>query len=151
MRRDPDCVFCRIVAGSAPGIMLAEDVAALAFMDIHPANPGHCLVIPKAHWPTVFDIPPEEFASVARLAVRVAAAVDAVVRPAGLSLVQANGASAGQTVPHLHVHVLPRRQGDDLPLNWSRTTQVARSQIAELGERIRSRLAAAPVRQPNAS
>ena len=62
----PSCVFCAIVAGGAPCWRLFEDDDTLAFMDIHPANDGHCLVIPKAHRPTVFDIAPAEFAAVAR-------------------------------------------------------------------------------------
>jgi histidine triad (HIT) family protein len=116
MPRDPDCVFCQIVADTGKCLLLAEDPEALAFMDIHPANPGHCLVIPKGHWPTVFDIPSNAFASVGRLVVRVAAGVQQALRPPGLSLVQANGPAANQTVAHLHVHVLPRQRDDSAAL-----------------------------------
>ena len=140
MRQDSDCVFCQIVADTRKCELLAEDPAALAFMDVHPANPGHCLVIPKGHWPSIFDIPPNEFAAVARLVVRVAAAVRTAMGPAGLSLVQANGEAAGQTVPHLHVHVLPRREDDGLLLNWPRTGAGDRRQIAEIAVRIRGDL-----------
>lgn len=140
MPHDLDCVFCQIVADTGKCVLLAEDTAALAFMDIHPANPGHCLVIPKGHWPTVFDIPPDDFAAVARLTVRVAAGVRGALRPSGLSLVQANGRAANQTVPHLHVHVLPRREDDQLLLDWSRTSAVDGGRLAELAARIRSHL-----------
>ena len=91
-----------------------EDGATLALMDKHPANDGHCLVITKEHYETVFEPPPEDFAAVARTVVKVAAAVQGALQPPGLSLVQANGRAAGQSVPHLHVHVLPRREKDDL-------------------------------------
>ena len=140
MTRDPACVFCQIVEDTRRCVLLAEDEAALAFMDIHPANDGHCLVIPKTHCPTLFETPPDVFASVARLTVRVANAVQVALRPDGLSLVQANGGGANQTVPHLHVHVLPRRTGDGLPLNWSRTTQADPARIAGTAARIREHL-----------
>jgi histidine triad (HIT) family protein len=111
-------------------------------MDIHPANPGHCLVIPKGHWPTVFDIPADAFAAVARLVARIATGVQRALAPSGLSLVQANGPAAGQTVPHLHVHILPRRADDRLPLNWPRTGVGDADGIAEIATRIRDRLSA---------
>ena len=140
MPRDPDCVFCQIVSDTGTCLLLAEDPQALAFMDIHPANPGHCLVMPKGHWPTVFDIPPDAFASVARLVVRVAAGVQQALRPPGLSLVQANGPAANQTVAHLHVHVLPRQKDDRLLLNWSRDGAGDADHMAEIAAQIRDRL-----------
>jgi histidine triad (HIT) family protein len=109
-------------------------------MDIHPANDGHCLVIPKAHCPTIFETPSDVFAAVSRLVVRVARSVQDALQPEGLSLVQANGGAANQTVPHLHVHVLPRRTDDRLPLNWHRTTEGDPDRIAELAARIRAYL-----------
>jgi histidine triad (HIT) family protein len=132
-----DCVFCQIVADVTKCTLLVNEPKAMAFMDINPANPGHCLVIPKRHWPTVFDIPPDEFATVARLAVQIAAGVEAALRPPGLSLVQANGPAANQTVPHLHVHVLPRYENDGLLLNWLRTGGGDSAQIVDVAARIR--------------
>jgi len=109
-------------------------------MDIHPANEGHCLVIPKKHFATVFEIPPDVFSAVGRLTVRLILAVHEVLQPAGLSLVQANGGAAHQTVPHLHIHVLPRQDEDGLLLNWDRTGGGDSSRIAELAEQIRRQL-----------
>lgn len=137
MPHDPECVFCQIVADIGKCLLLAEAPEALAFMDIHPANLGHCLVIPKGHWPTVYDIPPDAFAEVARLVVRVAAGVQRALDPPGLSLVQANGLAANQTVSHLHVHVLPRQNNDRLLLNWSRTGSGDQAEMAAMAERIR--------------
>lgn len=118
MTADPDCVFCKIVAGAIPCLKLYEDAHTLAFMDINPVNDGHALAVAKGHWPTVLDIPPELLGQVALTAQRVARAVSRALSPAGINLAQANGAGAGQTVPHLHIHVLPRRDGDGLSLNW---------------------------------
>jgi histidine triad (HIT) family protein len=135
-----DCVFCAIVAAVSPCEKLFEDQATLAFMDINPANDGHCLVIPKAHHREVFDMPPEAFAAVAATVVKVARAVNDVLRPGGVSLVQANGALAGQTVPHVHVHVLPRRADDNLLINWRRNRTADPARIAVIAERLRERL-----------
>jgi histidine triad (HIT) family protein len=136
----PSCVFCEIVRRREPCVLLYEDGATLALMDKHPANDGHCLVITKEHYETVFETPPEDFAAVARTVVKVAAAVQGALQPPGLSLVQANGRAAGQSVPHLHVHVLPRREKDDLPINWSRHKESNVTRIAELAASIRSYL-----------
>lgn len=140
MTRDPACVFCQIVEDTNRCTLLAEDEAALAFMDIHPANEGHCLVVPKAHYPTIFETPPDVFAAVACLVIQIAGTVQAALQPDGLSLVQANGGAANQTVPHLHIHVLPRRTGDGLALNWSRTARGNPARIAEIAARIREHL-----------
>ena len=116
---DADCVFCKIVAGKLPCFKLLEDETTIAFMDINPVNPGHALAVAKGHWPTVDVIPPDILANVARTAQRVAKAAIGALAPAGVNLVQANGPAAGQSVPHLHIHIMPRRAGDDVSLNWT--------------------------------
>src|SRR4029077_16381979 len=108
----------------------------LAFMDINPVHDGHCLVIPKAHYPTVFEITPEAMAAVARAAIGLAKAVDAAVKPDGLNLVQSNGPGAAQSVGHFHIHVLPRRIGDELLVNWP-LKPGDMAHIAEIAGRIR--------------
>ena len=118
MRTDPNCIFCKIVAGAIPCFKLYEDDATLAFMDINPANPGHSLAIAKEHWPDLYAMPPALLGPVAQTAQRVAAAVKKTVEPDGINLAQANGPGAGQSVFHFHVHVLPRLDGDELKLNW---------------------------------
>jgi histidine triad (HIT) family protein len=139
-----ECIFCSIVADVSPCHQIYRDAATLAFMDINPANEGHCLVIPQAHFGTVFEMPPEAFAAVASTVVKVARAVNDELRPGGLSVLQANGALAGQTVPHVHVHVLPRRADDNLLINWDRDRTDAKTadhaRIAAIAERLRSRL-----------
>ena len=118
MASDPSCIFCRIVAGEVPCFKLCEDTETLAFMDINPAHDGHALVIPKAHHPTVFEIPPDAIAAAARTAARVARAVNQELKPDGLNLIQSNGKGAAQSVGHFHFHVVPRQFGDDLLVNW---------------------------------
>jgi histidine triad (HIT) family protein len=143
-----ECIFCRIVRGEEPCEGIYRGRKTLAFMDIRPVNDGHCLVIAKAHFESIFEMPPELFGLVACAAARVARVVGEVLRPDGLSLVQANGAFAGQTVRHLHVHVLPRRDGDNLLMNWDRggtdSNLADRARIAEIAGKLRARLALKP-------
>ena len=83
MKTDADCIFCKIVVGQMPCFKLLEDDGTLAIMDIHPANEGHCLVLSKEHFPTVFDISDETFAAVSYSVNRVARAVNKVLETAG--------------------------------------------------------------------
>jgi histidine triad (HIT) family protein len=115
---DDGCVFCKIVAGQLPCFKLLEDDQTIAFMDINPVNAGHALAVAKGHWPTVDVIPAEVLAAVAKTAQKVAKAVVKELKPNGVNLIQANGAGAGQSVPHLHIHIMPRRAGDAVALNW---------------------------------
>ena len=118
MTTDSDCIFCKILEGEIPCIKVFEDDDTLCFMDINPAQEGHALVIPRDHWPDVHAIPDDAIGAVARTARRVAGAVNSALRPDGINLVQANGRGAAQSVGHFHMHVLPRRMGDELKLNW---------------------------------
>ncbi len=118
MSESGDCIFCKIVEGDIPSFKIFEDERTLAFMDINPANEGHCLVIPKTHTRDVFDINERDVAAVAKSVRRVARAVQATLQPDGINLAQSNGAAAGQSVFHFHMHVLPRRSGDGLKMNW---------------------------------
>ena len=139
MTRGPNCIFCKIVAGEIPSEKLYEDSETLAFMDINPVHDGHCLVIPKEHYPTVFDVAPDAFAAAARTAIKVATAVNAATKPDGLNLIQSNGPGAAQSVQHVHLHVLPRRMRDGLAINWA-LKPGDRARIAEVAERIRAAL-----------
>ncbi len=118
MSHESDCIFCTIVAGEIPSFKLYEDDATLAFMDINPFNPGHCLVIPKAHHPDLFAMTEAAFGAVGGTAVKVARAVRQVCEPDGMNLVQANGPAAGQTVYHFHLHIFPRANDDGAEMNW---------------------------------
>jgi len=115
---DPDCIFCKIVAGAVPCFKIYEDDATLSFLDINPVNPGHALIIPKRHSPNLLATPDEDLQAVIPVVKRIAAAVQEELSPDGINLHQANGPGAAQSVLHFHIHVVPRRFGDSLVVNW---------------------------------
>jgi histidine triad (HIT) family protein len=116
---DPDCVFCKIVAGELPATIVARDERTIAFMDIQPASRGHVLVIPRAHCRDIHEIEPEDLAAVAASAQRIAAKAVAVLGADGVNLLNSSGAAAWQTVFHFHLHVIPRYEDDPLRLPWT--------------------------------
>ena len=118
MAADPNCLFCRIVAGEVPSTRVREDERTIAFMDISPATRGHALVIPREHARDIHEIDPDDLAAVARMAQRVAKKAKANLGAAGVNLLQSSGEHAWQTVFHLHVHVIPRYEDDPLKLPW---------------------------------
>ena len=112
-----ECVFCDIVAGSSPASVVHQDDAAIAFMTVEPVNPGHVLVIPKAHVPYMKDMDEETGAHLFRVAMRVEKAIrDSGLRCEGINLFLADGEAAGQEIFHLHIHVFPRFKGDRFKL-----------------------------------
>jgi histidine triad (HIT) family protein len=113
-----DCVFCRIVAGEIPAARVADDEHTVAFMDAGQVNPGHVIVAAKAHYETILDLDDDVAGALFRTAARVARAVEGAFRPAGFTLLQANRPAGFQTVPHVHLHVLPRHEGDGVGLQW---------------------------------
>jgi histidine triad (HIT) family protein len=115
---DPDCLFCKIVAGEIPATIVAEDERTVAFMDINPATRGHALVIPRAHVRDVHEIDPDDLGAVAAAAQRVAARQRDRLGADGVNLLNSSGAAAWQTVFHFHMHVIPRYSGDPLKLPW---------------------------------
>lgn len=137
-----DCIFCKIVAGEIPSIKLFEDDATIAFMDINPANPGHALAIIKDHWENLFEVPAIMLSAVAQTAQRIAIAIHASLAPGGINLVQANGPAALNSVPHLHIHIVPRTDGDDLKLNWGHHPGDL-EEIGLIADRIRAALPSA--------
>lgn len=116
--RDPDCLFCRIVAGEIPATVVAEDEHTLAFMDINPATRGHVLVVPRAHAQDLLSIDSDDLRHVIVAAQRLAGAVKERLGAAGVNLINSCGAAAWQTVFHFHIHVIPRYEGDPLQLPW---------------------------------
>lgn len=139
MADDANCVFCKIVAGTIPSFKLYEDAATLAFLDINPGNPGHALVIPKAHVANLYASADKDLAAVMATVRKVATAIEKTVRPDGLNLLQANGPGAAQSVFHFHMHILPRRNGDELKMNWG-LKPGDKGEIAALAEKIRANL-----------
>ena len=113
-----ECVFCRIVARQIPATVVHEDDETLAFMDLGQVNPGHVLVAVKKHAENLYALDDAQAGAVLRAAARVARAIRDAFQPEGLSVYQANGSAAGQTVLHYHVHLVPRHAGDGMALSW---------------------------------
>ena len=134
-----DCVFCKIRDGQIPSIKIYEDDRTLAFMDINPLNAGHCLVIPRAHAATLFEAEPVDLQAAITAAQKVARALREALAPDGLNMVQANGAAAFQSVPHFHLHLIPRWNNDGKGFDW-KLVPGDRDQIMKAGERLRALL-----------
>ena len=135
-----DCVFCKIVAGQIPSTRVHEDEHTLAFMDLGQVNPGHVLVAVKKHAANLFELDDVQAAAVARTSTRVARAIRDAFAPAGLSVYQANGKAAGQTVFHYHVHLLPRHDADGMELSWP-VKNPPREKLEDYAGQIRRKLA----------
>jgi histidine triad (HIT) family protein len=116
--RDPDCIFCKIVAGELPSALVDEDDRTISFMDIAPATRGHALVVPRAHAADLLSVGEEDLLAVASAAQRLAGRAKERLGADGVNLLNACGAVAFQSVFHFHVHVIPRYEGDGLRLPW---------------------------------
>ena len=115
---DPDCLFCKIVAGEIPATKVHEDERTIAFMDINPATRGHLLVIPREHATDLLDVGAEDLAACAATAQALARRAIDKLGADGVNLLNSCRAAAWQTVFHFHVHVIPRYNGDPLRLPW---------------------------------
>ncbi len=113
-------VFTRIVRGEIPAAKVYEDEHTIAFMDAGQVNPGHVIVATKKQVETILDLDDALAAALFATAVRVARAVDAAFQPEGITVLQANKPAGWQTVPHVHLHVLPRYANDGVALTWPR-------------------------------
>jgi histidine triad (HIT) family protein len=119
MARDPECVFCRIVAGELPATVVHADDRTMAFMDLNPATRGHLLVVPREHATDLFSIPAEDLAACAETARTLGVGMRERLGADGVNLLNSNGRAAWQTVFHFHMHVIPRYDGDPLRLPWT--------------------------------
>ena len=135
-----DCVFCRIVARQIPASVVYEDQHTLAFMDLGQVNPGHVLVTVKGHADNLYGLDDTQAAAVMRSAARIARAIRDAFKPAGLSMYQANGKAAGQTVFHYHVHLVPRHDDDGMALTWP-VKNPPREKLEEYAARIKTSMA----------
>ena len=111
-----DCIFCKIIAGEIPSFKVYEDENSLAFLDIAPVNPGHTLIVPKKHYVNMEEIPEDQLCQLAAVIKKIGKAVKDGLGAEGYNVTENNDPISGQIVPHLHFHVIPRRQGDGLRL-----------------------------------
>ena len=114
-----DCIFCKIVEGKIPAAKVYEDGKTFAFLDILPANKGHCLVVPKSHSQNLIDISEEDLIALMKTAKKIAKAMSLSFGNASFNIVMNNGKEAGQVVFHAHIHLIPRFQKDRLRIKWS--------------------------------
>jgi histidine triad (HIT) family protein len=131
-----DCVFCKIRDGELPSMRIYEDDLTLAIMDINPLNSGHCLVIVKSHAPTLWDASEADLQAAIATAQKVAVGLKVAVKPDGLNVLQANGPAAFQSVPHFHLHLIPRWNNDGKGFDWPLVAG-DRAQIQAVGVRLR--------------
>ena len=135
-----ECVFCRIVAGQIPASVVHADDEIIAFMDLGQVNPGHVLVAVRRHAQDIYALDERQAAALFAAAARVARGIRAAFAPHGLSVYQANGKAAGQTVLHLHLHLVPRYESDAMSLTWP-VKNPSRDELEEHAARIRAALA----------
>lgn len=136
------CIFCDLIRGAAEVSMVYEDSVAIAFLDIQPVNPGHVLVVPRAHYELVQDIPRRVAAHLFDVATKLIPVIQCAVGASDLNIIVNSGAAAGQNVMHYHIHLIPRREGDgfDVPLPFSGSLMPNREQMEAMAARIGSLL-----------
>ena len=132
-----DCVFCMIRDGKIPSAKVYDDDRTLAFMDINPLTRGHCLVVTKTHAATLYDAEVEDLKAAIATAKKVAGALRKSLNPDGLNVLQANGAAAFQSVPHFHLHLIPRWTGDGKGFDW-KLVPGNREEIMATADRVRA-------------
>ncbi|QOJ15617.1 MAG: HIT domain-containing protein [Planctomycetia bacterium] len=130
-------IFTRIIRGEIPCHRVHEDALTFAFLDIAPLAPGHTLVIPRREVALLHELTADEAAALARTAALLAPRILAAVGATAYNLLQNNGSAAGQVVPHVHVHIIPRREGDGLGYRWN-ARSAAPEELAALATKIRA-------------
>jgi histidine triad (HIT) family protein len=148
MKEEGTCPFCEIISGSIPAKKVYEDSSSLAFLDINPRNPGHTLVVPRKHYATILDIPEKEAGRLFQAVKQVASAVQAGMKAQGISISQSNGAAAGQLVPHMHFHVIPRflREGPQALEGMLSVKKMPEQTLDRVAESIKARMGRAPAK-----
>jgi histidine triad (HIT) family protein len=136
---EDSCIFCRIAQKQVPASLVYEDETVMAFLDIKPLNEGHTLVIPKAHYENIFEIPQELITHLHGVTQQIAFAVKKASNADGISIIQQNGKAAGQDIFHLHVHVIPRYGGQKLP-SFSAIAEADKEKLSQTAAKIRKHL-----------
>ncbi len=138
---EDNCIFCKIIRGEIPSSVIFEDEHSMAFMDAFPVTEGHCLLIPKKHYVNMFDVDPEVVAYLAKKLVDLTKMVQKATGAEGVLNTVANGEGAGQEVPHLHFHIIPRNKGSPFGFKFPpdyRESMAEREDLDRIAEKIRS-------------
>ena len=138
--RDSNCIFCKILAGEIPSATVYEDDDFKAILDVNPAARGHVIILSKNHAANIFELPDEDASKVMVVAKKIATAVQKTYSCDGVNILQNNGKAAGQTVFHLHVHVIPRYEGDmdSIRIGWN--PGETPEDLADIAEEIKKNL-----------
>ena len=131
-----DCVFCKIIDGKIPAAKVYEDAQVIGFLDIMPANKGHCLIVPKRHAANLMEMDEDDLISTIKAAKKVARALSLSFGNGSFNIVMNNGKEAGQLVNHAHIHIIPRFKKDRLRLSWSHL-KYEENEIKEYAEKIK--------------
>ena len=135
------CIFCRIASAEIPAEVVAQDGYALAFLDIAPLADGHTVVVPRRHVATLEEMPPAEIEALFRMVAHLSGPVRRAVGAAGSTIGVNNGAATGQTIPHVHVHIVPRWDDDGAGSVHTIFRPGSRRPVGEVGKEIRKALA----------
>ena len=130
------CIFCKIVDGKIPAAKVYEDDKTISFLDIMPANKGHCLIVPKKHYETLLDISDDDLKSLILTTKKVTKALSLSIGNGSYNIVMNNGKIACQMVNHAHIHIIPRFKGDRLRLKWSHKKYLG-NQMKDIQEKIK--------------
>lgn len=117
-QRKDDCIFCKILKGDIPSYKVYEDDSFIGILDINPSAKGHVIIIPKNHAANIFELSEKDAKEIFVVAKKIAEAIKKAYQPDGINILQNNGEAAGQTVFHLHVHVIPRYKDDTIKIEW---------------------------------
>jgi histidine triad (HIT) family protein len=140
---DPHCIFCKIVQGQIPSARVLETDQAIALLDIHPVNPGHTLLVPRSHHAHLGELPEEIAAHAGSLLPRLCRAVRTATGADGLNVIVNNGRSAGQTIDHVHWHVIPRFRDDAVNWPWPQGAYGG-DELGEMRSRIEREMGTGP-------
>lgn len=137
--KDCNCIFCKIIDGQIPSATVYEDDDFKAILDIAPSHKGHTIILPKYHAANIFELPDEIACKALPTAKKIAAAIKAETGCDGINILQNNGEAAGQSVFHLHIHVIPRFENDGILPVWPQKSYED-GEAAQLAEKIKSRI-----------
>lgn len=131
------CIFCKIIAKEIPAEIVYEDDFSLAFLDIHPVNIGHTLLLPKEHYENIFDLPDELIANLSVVSKKLATAIKESLNSDGINIISNNGSAAGQLIFHAHTHIIPRYKDDGFT-HWKGKRGYNEGEAMKTAEKIKS-------------
>lgn len=135
-----DCIFCKIVSGDIPSVTIYENDEFKVILDRFPASRGHILIVPKAHIENIYEIEPECAGRLFELTTRFASILKRALGNEGLNIIQNNGAVAGQTVFHYHLHMIPRYKDDGMQLGWTNNEDITIEELEDYAKQIKKEM-----------